>query len=916
VAHNLPAALSSFVGRHEEMAAVAKLLDGARLVTLVGPAGVGKTRLALQVASTASQLHDEAASLAQLAPVDDPSLVAAAVAAALGVRERPGRSRLQALISDLSSRRLLLVLDNCEHVIGGAAALAEGLLGACPELRILATSRQALGVDGEAAWPVRPLSVPPARQEWGADELTSYEAVRLFVERATSTEPSFALNGAAPAVAEICRRLDGIPLAIELAAARVGVLAPAEIAARLDDRFRLLSAGSRTAAPRHQSLQAALEWSYDLLCDPERMLLGRLSVFAGGFTLEAAEDVCAADGLQTEDVLHLLAGLAAKSLVVADTSGEQARYRLLETIRHYGADKLAAAGETQALGDRHAAYYTRLAELAEPELTEARQGVWIERLDAEHANLRAALGWGLTCGQREQALRLATMLTLFWVRGYFSEGRAWLDQTLAANPDACPPLRAKALWVLGGLAIFADDYAAAVASGKESLALYRKLGDIQGVARALQVVGVSMLIADPAEGRPMLRESVALARQAGDRWCLTGSLGLSGLIESYQGNLAAARPALEECLALAREAHDGYNVLLGLLGLGAVAFQEGDHRSAEALLGEGLAVAREVGTLRWTSLALVLLGTLARIQGGYARARILLDEGLALGRESGSLEAVALALHAQGGLSRAEGELDAAGRLFAEALALAQTAGGKVIAAWVLLDMSELHQTKGDLDACRARIDEALAVATDSGSDHVVAQALHRRGQLSRLQGDRYQAETSHHQALRLWDQTGQRVGVAATLEALGGLAADDGRAEHAARLFAAAQAFREGIGYVRPPAEQAAYDADVVSARQGLSPEAFAAAWEEGLGLSLTEAVAYAAKGRGPRQRPTTGWASLTKAERDVALLAAEGMTNTEIGQRLFISPRTAKAHLAHIFAKLGITSRRELPREGQPGT
>src|SRR5205807_5456349 len=330
------------------------------------------------------ELHGEGASLARLAPVDDPSLVAAAVAAAVGVREQPGRSMLQALISHLSSRRLLLVLDNCEHVIDAAAALAEALLGACPELRILATSRQALGVAGEAAWPVPPLSVPPVRQGWDANGLTDYEAVRLFVDRAVATDPSFGLTPViAPAVAEICRRLDGMPLAIELAAARVGVLAPAEIAARLDNRFRLLSAGSRTAAPRHQSLQAALEWSYDLLCDPERVLLARLSVFAGGFSLEAAEQVCPADDLPTEDVFQLLAGLVAKSLVVADTSAEQARYRLLESIRHYGAGRLAAAGETQVLSGRHAAYYTRLAELAEPELTGPHQGIWMERLEAE-----------------------------------------------------------------------------------------------------------------------------------------------------------------------------------------------------------------------------------------------------------------------------------------------------------------------------------------------------------------------------------------------------------------------------------------------------------------------------------------------------------------------------------------------------
>ncbi|HKN50838.1 MAG TPA: tetratricopeptide repeat protein, partial [Actinomycetota bacterium] len=765
----------------------------------------------MQVASAAFEFHHEEVSLARLAAVDEPSLVAAAVAAAVGVREQPGRSMLAALISHLSSRRLLLILDNCEHVIGAAAGLAEALLCACPGLRILATSRQALRIDGEAVWPVPPLSVPPVGQEWDADGLTAYEAVRLFVERAVATDPTFVLTAVtAPPVAETCRRLDGMPLAIELAAARVGVLAPAEIAARLDDRFRLLSAGSRTAAPRHQSLEAALEWSYDLLSESERVLLARLSVFAGGFTLRAAEEVCAAGDVQTEDVLSFLAELVAKSLVVADTSGEQARYRLLETIRHYAADRLTAAEGAQDLGDRHAAYYARVAELAEPELIEAQQGVWIERLEAEHANLRAALGWSLTRGQPERGLRLAGALGLFWlVRSYLSEGRAWLDQALAANPDASPSLRAKALWALGCLASWADDYAMGIRVGKESLALYQGLDDTRGMARALQLVGSCTLMVDPPRGRPLLREGVALARKAGDRWCLTGSLAVSGLIESYQGDLAVARPALEECLVLARAADDKHNLVLGLLGLGILVFQEGDYGSAEALFEEGLAVARELGSPRLASLT---LAALTHVQAHSSRGQGLLEEGLGLGRESESPWTVALGLQAQGGLMRAEGDLNAAGRLFAEALAVAQTAGSKRIAAGVLLDMSELSQALGNLDGARARSDEALGLATDSGVDHVVAQAVHRRGELARLQGDRHQAEASHHQALRLWDQSGQHVGVASSLEALGGLAADEGRAERAVRLLAASDAFWQGIDCTRPPADQAVYDANVTS--------------------------------------------------------------------------------------------------------
>jgi predicted ATPase/DNA-binding CsgD family transcriptional regulator len=933
----LPAALSSFVGRHEELTAVTKLLTGAHLVTLVGPAGVGKTRLAMEVARTAAELHFDGVWLVELAALADPSLLVAAVAAALGVREQPGRPMLEAVVSHLRARRLLLVLDNCEHVIGSAAELSEALLGVCPDLRILATSREPLGIAGEAAWLVPPLSVPPAPAPdgWGSDGLASYEAVRLFVDRAMATEPGFALTATRePAVAEICRRLDGIPLAIELAAARVGVLSPAEIAARLDDRFRLLTAGSRTAAPRQQSLQAAMEWSYDLLCDAERVLLARLSVFAGRFTLEAAEDVCVGDNLKPEQVFHRLASLVAKSLVVADTSGEQTRYRLLETIRHYGVDRLAAAGEAQTLSDRHAAY-TRLAEHAEPELTGRHQNVWLEQLDAEHANFQTALGWSLTCGEpspvatreastvcelvslvadyprtvTEQGLRLAGALGLFWsVRGYVSEGRAWLHQALAANPGAPLPLRAKALWASSWLAGSADDYPAAAVAGEESLILYKELDDIRGIARALQVLGACKSVEGTAKGRLLLLESTALARQAEDTWCLAASLGLSGQIETFRGDLRAARPALEECLVVARRAHDNQNVRFGLIGLGHVALGEGNLRSAGALLQEGLGVARELNDPWWASYALILLGELARVQGDYSRARSLLEQGVTLSRESGSRGNAAMAVWYRGKLALGEGDQEAAGRLFAEALARTPTATG------VLVDMSELSQAMGDLVVAQARTDKALALARDQGNDHLVAQALYRRGQLARLQGDRYQAETSHHEALRLWDKTGQRVWLAASLEALAGLAADQGRGEHAIRLFGAAHAFRKAIGYVRPPAEQAAHDADLDSARQGLSPQTFAAAWEQGEVLSLEEALAYAAKGRGPRQRPTTGWASLTKAERDIALLAAQRLTNAEIGQRLYISPRTAQVHLTHVFAKLGITSRKQLPREGQP--
>jgi predicted ATPase/DNA-binding CsgD family transcriptional regulator/Tfp pilus assembly protein PilF len=910
---NLPVALSSFIGREQEIAAVAKLLSSTRLVTLTGAAGVGKTRLALEVAATLAESYRNGIWLVELASVADSALVPAAVTTALGVREQPGCSLTETLTNQLRHQHLLLVLDNCEHLIGAAATLAGALLRACPDLYVLATSREALGMIGEAVWPVPPLSVPPAADTAPPQVLGAYEAVRLFVERATAAEPSFAFTPAvAPAVGEICRRLDGIPLALELAAGRVGVLSPVQIAARLDDRFALLSRGSRTALPRQQTLLAALDWSHDLLCEPERVLLRRLSVFAGGFTLRAAEQVCAADDLESDQVFDRLAGLVAKSLVVADTSATQARYRLLESIREYAADKLATAGEAQAVRERHAIWCTRLVEQAEPELTGPRQASWLQRLDIEHANLRAALKCSLACGQPEQALRLAAGLKLFWaVRGHLTEGRGWLEQALANAAEASTALRAKALQGAGWLAGWTGDFPAAITAGKKSLALARELGDTQGAARALYLLGGAVGMQDPADAHPLLQESVALARQAGDLWCLANALGVLGFTECWQGECAAARLTLEECLAVARDAHDKQGLRIGLIGLGYVTLEEGDYGSAGALLQEGLAVARELADPLWTGLALLFLGELAHAQGEYRRARTLLEEGLARIRESGYHLIVATALVGLGRVALAAGDLDSASDLFQEAFPLAQATKRKRIVALVLLGLGELSQTLGDLANARARFEEALGLARESGTKPLIAESLYRLGTLAQAQGDHQRADALHHEALRLQCEIGRLPGVAASLEALAGLAADQDCGEHAARLFGAAQSLREAHACPRPPAEQPAYGRAIARAQEQLSVEEFTTAWSQGAALSKAEAVAYAAKGRGPRQRPSTGWASLTETERNVIHLVVEGLTNREIGERLFVSPRTVQAHLSHVFAKLGVASRKQLARE-----
>ncbi|MCI0354796.1 MAG: AfsR/SARP family transcriptional regulator, partial [Acidobacteria bacterium] len=449
--HNLPIPLTSFIGRVHEQAEVQRLLTTTRLLTLAGPGGCGKSRLALVVAADQVADYPDGAWLVELAALADPLLLPQAVATTLDVREEPQRPLIATLTNALQSRVLLLVLDNCEHLIDACAHLVQTLLGACPQLQILATSREALGLAGETVWPVPPLSLPDSRHLPSIEWLGQAEAIQLFVERAGAALPTFALTDEnAPAVAQVCQRLDGMPLAIELAAARVKVLTVPQIAARLDDCFKLLAAGSRTIVSRHQTLRAAIDWSYELLSEQERVLFQRLAVFEGGFTLEATEGVCAGRGIEPDDILELLSHLVDKSLVVVGTQqqGREARYRLLETIRQYARDKLLGSAEAEIIRQQHAAYYLTLAEQAELKLQGLEQLAWLDRLEVEHDNLRAALRWSQAEAQAgETGLRLAGTLGLFWyLHGHWSEGRGWLESMLTQTEGlGRTPARATAL---------------------------------------------------------------------------------------------------------------------------------------------------------------------------------------------------------------------------------------------------------------------------------------------------------------------------------------------------------------------------------------------------------------------------------------------------------------------------------------
>jgi predicted ATPase/transcriptional regulator with XRE-family HTH domain/Tfp pilus assembly protein PilF len=634
--HNLPVQTSSFIGREQAQRAVCGLLERTPLVTLVGPGGVGKTRLALAVAETLMDAYPDGVWLVELAAMSDPALVPGAVLVALGLREESGLSALATLTSYLKDRRLLLVLDNCEHLIAACAALADTLLRGHPHTRILATSREGLEVAGEMLYRVPSLSAPNPRHLPAVDLMPAYEAVRLFVARAQARGTGFTLTAQnAVAVAQICARLDGIPLAIELAAARVGALPAETIAARLDDSFRLLTGGPRTVLPRQQTLRAALDWSHDLLSLPEQVLLRRLAVFAGGWPLDAAEQICADEVILREDVMGLFSALTNKSLVLLEEGSGHPRYRLLETVRQYARERLDGAGETAQLGDQHLAWCVWLAEQAEPRLLGAEQEVWLGRLEQEHDNLRAALAWAGEQRAGELALRLAGALWRFWsIRGYLREGRQWLELALAIEGTDAPQARALALNGSGNLANSQGNYTRTAALHAEALALQREVGDRQGIAGSLNNLGnVAYQQGDYTRAATLFAESLALRRELGDTPGIARSLNNLGGVAYKQGDFARAIALQEEALALERALGDTYSVAALLNNLGEVVSLQGDYTRAASLFAESLALKRELDDKEGIVYSLHSLATVMYLQGDYRRTVTLLHEAMLLLQE-------------------------------------------------------------------------------------------------------------------------------------------------------------------------------------------------------------------------------------------------------------------------------------------
>jgi predicted ATPase len=606
-------------------------------------------------------------------------MVPQAAASVLGVRE-PARAVTEALVDSVQARAMLLILDNCEHVLDGCADLARRLISAGPHLRILTTSREPLGIPGEATYAVSPLAVPLSRQPQSPGDLIHTPSVRLFVERAAAVQPAFKLTDSnASAVAEICRRLDGIPLAIELAAARVKALSPQQISARLSDRFRLLSGGSHTLLPHHRTLEAALDWSHDLLGAKERALWRRLSVFSGWFQLDAVESICEGAPLLRGEVLDLLTSLLDKSLVVVDHESVEVRYRLLETVRVYGRDRLVDADEAVDFRNRHVRWYAELAERAEPEMQGPHQGTWFRRLEADHDNVRAALEWSMAeQGDQEAALRLAAAIRWFWeVRGYWREGRDWLERLITTGGSNAPPLlRARALHGIGFISIRLGDFKRVFEAGQESLALVSSLGDQQGRASSLAILGLhACAMRDLGRAEAFGTEGLALCRNLGHKWGIAASLHMLALVARQRGELDKADVLFAEELSLAREVGDEWVMAQVLRDHGLVARDRGDYERAEALTQEALRFLRRLGDRVETAGCLSNLGIIAWLRLDYGRAGVLFKESLTLRSELDDRPGIAVCLVGLAVVFQSMREYSRAAELFGAAEGLRKALG-------------------------------------------------------------------------------------------------------------------------------------------------------------------------------------------------------------------------------------------------
>jgi predicted ATPase/DNA-binding CsgD family transcriptional regulator len=864
-----------FVGRDHELAEIARLLGRSRLVTLTGPPGSGKTRVAIEFAARGELTDAMCLDISE----SSPDALSTAVTEAVSL-----------------SGPDLLILDGCDRAIDACVRILPRVLRDHPALRVLVTSREALRIGGETVYRLGPLSTA--------------DALQLFLARASERNPGVS-QAPYGQIELICAALDGLPLAVELAAARAGVMSASELAARLTERIDVLAGGDRSAPARQHSLAAAIEWSCEMLGGSERDLLARLSIFAGPFCLEDVEQVCTDPGLSQSAALDGIAALISKSLLECEISEHGTRYALLGAIRRH-VRCVDGARWDDALWLRYVRWCTGIAERRCESGSAAALAAKLDLIDGRQDDLRAALTWCLDQGRIAEGRRLAAALAGFWlVRGHLSEGCDHLADLLrdALTEAGASAATGRLLAEYGALLCARGEFDAAREAGQRALEAGQGAADPAGTARAHLLLAHIDMATGVAPGTRML-DRLAAAVGDSDSWCPAIALAVMGYARWHCDRLAAARRACAAYTAAAAT-NDPAGMAAGLIALGRVCADQGDAENAARMLRQGLDLSRELGFVAGIVQGLHGLGTLAASQGQPAQARQWLDEAVTAATATDSPMILAPCLNALAAVLLDDGELSEARKHFRDVLALGEAATPLELAS-ALLGLSRADQSCACLSQAASLAEEAATVAQRAGHRALNARAIHTLGAIARRQGNLAAARAMLREALEIRAELGLMPEVATGLDALGGLAAEQGRADLAGRIMGAAAGLRQNLGVVRSCTEQREYDADLLLLRSaGAGPEVeqtFDQAFEQGQQEPLGDVLAWLARQSGPRRRAAAGWAGLTRSEDQVARLAATGLTNRQIGSRLFISPRTVQTHLSHVFAKLGVTSRREL--------
>jgi len=910
---NLPGQITSFIGRQGTIAAVRRRLAHDRLVSLVGPGGCGKTRLAIEVGRQAQSRRADGVFFVDLSGLSNPALVPGSAAHTLGLRD-PGRDDpTGALVDYLAERDVLVLLDNCEHLLAAAAKLADLLVRGCPRLWVLATSRQVMGLTGEVVVSVDGLELPDQAPGQGAVALLGSEAEQLFIDRASRAYPGFSVDDkGAAAVAEICARLDGIPLALELAAARARFMSVERIADGLSDRFRLLVGSGRAAPERHRTLLASIEWSCGLLSRKERRVLNRLSVFASGFTLSAAEHICGGGEVGADEVLELVSSLVDKSLVQVDLRED--RFRLHETMRAYTASSLEADGEAEIFRDRHLDYFTELASTLEPTTWTAEVAKVVSNLEPELGNLRAALDWTIESKQFNAGATLLGVLGHFlYILGLRSETWARCERLLAC--ELSDPGRAEVLFWAYNFSFYLDP-SSTLRLAEELTALGRAAGNGGWVARGLGGIAFVQMRAQPEAAVATYEVAIPMARATGQRSeVVMGSCRKAyALIEL--GRLKEALACTEQADAAAQEMGWLWGITFAWQVNGMASLLMGDMARALECANAELSLGKQLGDPMFIGFAERLLGEVAKYRGDFGTAKEAIARGRAVNVASGARSdlpifdvALALVELSLGHFDRAYEGLDAA-TVEWEALGFSGARGHALLA--------EVAVKRGDLAAARQHLaSSSRQLVGEAAKRPLTLQAAAR---LARAEGRSQKALALACQALESSFSAGALLAAIELLELVGLVFFDLGEHVEAARLLGAAQRQRELTGYVRPAPEEAELVPVLAGIAGTLGGDGAENARVQGRTASLEQSVSYAARGRAPHRRAVSGWDSLTPTERQVVSLVSKRLTNAEIADRLFVSPVTVKSHLSRVFVKLGVINRRQLAvavaaHEGEAG-